>query len=154
MDRLLMLCAVMGLIFFSGLGAVNGENLSSRFQPHFFSMNPMFQADIVALEMKHRTNYPEEMDYEPGAISAGRSSIMEAVPEDRWSEIRLSGLTLSLSRYTKEKEYTRRKINLTPESPYGLDTMLPLLLRGARGTGDIETLGGFLSPHFNLAIPF
>jgi len=154
MDRLLILCAVAGLILFPVSSAVNGEELSPRLQPYFFSANPMFQADIMALEMRHRANSPTGMDYEQGTISAGRSIIMEATPEDRWNEIHLLGLTLSLSRHVQEKEYTRRRISMTPESPYNLDTMLPLLLRGARGAGDIEALSGFLSPHFNLKITF
>lgn len=152
MDRLLMLYVVAVLILFLGFGAANGEEFSSRVQSHFFSASPMFQADVMALEMRHGVNSPAEIDYKLGIIP-GSSAIVEAAPGDRWNEIRLSGLTLSLSRHV-EKEYTRRMINMTPESPYTMDAILPLLLRGARRTGDIEFLGGFLSPHFNLEIAF
>jgi len=95
------------------------------------------------------------MNYEPDIFSSmGGSVITEGAPDDRWNEIRLSGLTLSLSRRVQEKEHTRHKLNLVPESPHSWDAMLPLLLRGARRTGDIEALGGFLNPHFNLKIIF
>jgi len=155
MDRLLMLYVVTGLIFFTWVCPVNGEELFRRDQSRFFSANPMFQADVIALEKKNRVNSLGEMNYELDIFSPmGSFAITEDAPEDSWNEIRLSGLTLSLSRHVQEKEHAHRRINLMSESPHSLDTMLPLLMRGARHTGDIEALGGFLNPRFNLKIIF
>jgi hypothetical protein len=151
MVRLLVSFIIAGLILFPGPGAVNGEELFPGSQSPFFSVPPMFQDDVMALEMKQGENSLAELN----AVSAmAGSAVVGTVPEDRWNEIRLSGLTLSISRHAQGKEHAYRRTNLTPENPYNLDDMLPLLLRGARRPGDIETLGGFISPYFNLRIAF
>ncbi|MDR2862123.1 MAG: hypothetical protein LBV07_06205 [Syntrophobacterales bacterium] len=148
------MCIAAGLILFTGWGTVNGEKLSFQTPGRFFSPDPIFQADVMALEKKQKASLPLEINYGPGIIYVPDDSIIEGAAEDRWNEIRLPGLTLSLSRHVKDKEHSRHRINQTPENPHGWDAMLPVLLRGAHQTGDIEALGGFLSPHFNLKIEF
>jgi|GEM_PF-5176233 len=146
MKRLFVSFIVTGLILFPASGVVNGGELFPHRAP-FFSADPVFQADVMALEKRHKTDFP--IDYEANAVSAMSYSAAEAAD---WNEIRLPGLTLSLSRHGQEKEPFRRRINMTPENNW--DAMAPLLSRGVRYREDIELLGGFLSPYLNFKIEF
>jgi len=119
----------------------------------FFSVNPAFRADVLASEAERKTDDLLKLDEKSISILDNNLPVWETGGQDRWNEVRLLGLTLSLSRLVSAQEKDRKE-PFAEKEPMSLETLLPLVLHGSFQQGDIEALGEFFRPQLNLGIEF
>jgi len=119
----------------------------------FFSVNPAFRADVLGSEAEKKTDDLLKLNEKSVSFLGDNLTVWETGGQDRWNEIRLLGLTLSLSRLVSAQEKDRKE-PFAEKERMSLETLLPLILHGSFQQGDMEALGEFFSPQLNLGIEF
>ena len=119
----------------------------------FFSVNPAFRADVLVSETEKKTDDLLKLDEKSVSILDNNLQVWETGGQDKWNEVRLLGLTLSLSRLVSAREKDR-KDPFPEKERMSLETLLPLIFHGSFQQEDMESLGEFFRPQLNLGIEF
>jgi len=119
----------------------------------FFSVNPAFRADVLALEAEKKPDDLMKLDEQSVSLLGDDLPVWESAGQNRWNEVRWFGLTLSLSRLVPAQEKDRKE-PFSEKEQMSFETLLPLILHGSSPQGDMEALGEFIRPQLNLGIEF
>lgn len=119
----------------------------------FFTVNPSLRADVLAEEVMAKEDDLRQWLDATETLSPDNSTERVLPDADRWNKFTISGVTMSMSRFSDETNQGR-KISVMGDEEEIFHDFWSQLLRGSIRGEDWENLGGVIQPELKLGIEF